>query len=251
MILSLRKDKGIVVQSRIFNDHDIVITLLSEFGIKSKFRFSGIKKSKKRPIICTEIGSYISLDYYFHDKFISNIKEASIVDRFESVKTNYKLFLLLNYICELSDRLFVDGEVHLRGFKLLYASLKELNENPFDLLFLPFFKLRLLKENGLVSDEFLCTHCMEPARIKKAVSFLPCKLELICEDCDLIKENHIQIVSLMEEMMNIKFAIMKNNNVPSSLIKTSDKIINQYLNHYLDIELKSFKFLYEALEDKI
>ena len=66
--MSLLKKRGIILQSTTYSEADALITLLSEDGIKEKFLIKGIKKSKKRPIVASEIGTLIHIDYYYHQK---------------------------------------------------------------------------------------------------------------------------------------------------------------------------------------
>ena len=130
--MSLIKEKGIVVSSKLVGEADALITLLGESGSKAKYRLKGIKKSKNRPIIASETGSYISIDFYLHkNEEIHNVKEVSITERFEKPKATYEGYLLVTYFCELIDTVLPNGDSHARCFELFYAAMLALNAGKF------------------------------------------------------------------------------------------------------------------------
>ena len=117
--MSLLKERGIVVASKLMGEADAVITLLCESGNKSKYRLKGIKKSKNRPIIASEPGTFISIDFYLHKNVeIFNVKEVSVIERFENPKTSYEGYLLITYFCELIDTILPNGDSHAKCFDL-------------------------------------------------------------------------------------------------------------------------------------
>lgn len=246
--MSLIKEKGIVVYSKLVGEADCVITLLCESGTKAKFRLKGIKKSKNRPIIASELGSLISIDYYAHKNVeIFNVKEVSVIERFENPKTSYEGFLLITYFCELIDTILPNGDSHSKCFDLFFAAMTVLNAKKFQPLILPFFKLRLLSLLGLVSKEFQCSICEEPILIKKSASLQFQNLEMICGDCNSLLKNQILSIRLMDRIFKTRFAVLSEEEISFAVIIDLDHVLNDYLRTYLNVNLKAFDPFYKSI----
>lgn len=249
--MSLVKEKGIVVSSRPMGEADAIITLLCESGNKAKFRLKGIKKSKNRPIIASETGTFISIDYYSHKNVeIFNVKEVSVLDRFENPKSSYEGFLLITYFCELVDTILPNGDSHEKCFDLFYAALCALNAGKFQPLILPFFKLRLLSLLGIVSKEFKCSHCEESVLNKNSAALQYMNLEMTCGDCHSSSKNQILSIRLMDKIFRVRFATLSQEEIPLSAIIDLDQILNDYLRSYLNVSLKAFDLFYKSIGKK-
>jgi DNA repair protein RecO (recombination protein O) len=230
---------------------DALITLLCESGSKAKYRLKGIKKSKNRPIIASEIGSFISVDFYLHKNTeIFNVKEVSIIERFENPKASYEGFLLITYFCELVDTILPNGDSHEKCFGLFYAALSMLNSGKFQPLILPFFKLRLLSLLGLVSKEFRCSGCDESILNNNSSSLQYMNLEMTCGDCHPPKKNQILTIRLMDRIFRTRFAQLSQEEIPFSAIIDLDQVLNDYLRSYLNVNLKAFDLFYKSIGTK-
>ena len=246
--MPLVKEKGIVVASKLMGEADSVITLLCESGTKAKFRLKGIKKSKNRPIIASEPGALISIDYYSHKNVeVFNVKEVSIIERFENPKASYEGFLLITYFCELIDTILPNGDSHAKCFELFYAAMSVLNAGKFQPLILPFFKLRLLSLLGLVSKEFFCSVCEESLLTKNSASLQFQNLEMICGDCNPTRKNQILSIRLMHRIFKNRFANLSQEEISFSVIVDLDQVLNDYLRTYLNVNLKAFDLFYKSI----
>ncbi|MCZ8154597.1 MAG: DNA repair protein RecO, partial [Leptospira sp.] len=86
--MALKKEKGIVIQSMDFGDSDRMISIAGASEIRMKFVSKGIRKSKRRAISSTELGSLVELDFYDqNEKEWKSIKEINLINRFDSVKS--------------------------------------------------------------------------------------------------------------------------------------------------------------------
>jgi DNA repair protein RecO (recombination protein O) len=245
--MSLSKDSGIVVESRPFGETDKIITLISQSGDKPSFILKGIRKSKNRPIVATEIGSLIEIVYYKHGhKEVYHAKEVHVQERFDSLKSNYLGFLVTNVFCEITNRLTPPGGEYKNIFELLQAALFSLNQNGFSILSVPFFKIRLLRALGLVSGEFICLNCESDIFAKNSASINSFNLDIYCNDCKQEK-NQIEILKLMKAMTIKSYSNLKLETIPISLIIELDQIFSNYMHHSLHIDFKSPEILYQAV----
>ncbi len=159
--MSLLKKRGIILQSTTYSEADALITLLSEDGIKEKFLIKGIKKSKKRPIVATEIGTLIHIDYYYHqnNNLFFLVKEISLEKRYDLIKNDYISTLILCLFLELVEKTLPEGFTEPKIFKLLFSALEALEKYGSKTLILPFFKFKLLLSLGVVPKDYICQKC--------------------------------------------------------------------------------------------
>ncbi|HNI91176.1 MAG TPA: DNA repair protein RecO, partial [Leptospiraceae bacterium] len=237
--------------TRQVGEADAVITILGESGTKAKYKLKGIKKSKNRPILASELGALIAIDYYQHkNEEIHNIKEVSLIERFEKIKETYEGYLLITYFCELMDTILPNGDSHEKCFELLNAAFHAINEENFQPLILPFFKLKLLSVLGLVSRELICHSCEEDMLLKNAASINSIHLDITCGDCMPPSKNQISIIKLMDRIFKSRYATLSKEETPISLISQLDQILNDYLRAYLNVTLKTFDLFYKSLGGK-
>lgn len=248
--MSLNKETGIVLFSRNFPNADSIVTLLGSTKSKTKYALKGIKKSKNRPIVSSEIGSLIAIDYYDHEKDgVKMIKEVNILNRFDAIKSSYGGFLILSYTAELLDKILPDGESYPKIFKLYFEFLTSLNSNEYSPLVLPFFKVKLLAQIGLFSGEFICHFCGQEVLEKKSVFVNPENWEVVCGDCQHVSKNYKTEVSLLSAMMKAKYKNLKSVEIPVSVIKEADSLLNIFLKYYLGASLKTADTFYKSISE--
>ncbi|MCE9499749.1 MAG: DNA repair protein RecO [Leptospira sp.] len=246
--MALKKETGIVVQSRNIADADSMITLLGKTGPKQKFLIRGLRKSRRRPIAAAETGSIISIDYYSHSqREILNVKEVSLLERFEKIKSSYGGFLLVSYMAEFADRILPEGETHEKMFLLFEQAMNSLEKEGYFPLLLPVFKLRILHYSGVLPKEFYCSSCGENILDKKTAYFNPQNFEIHCGDCHAIPKNNIEIIRFLVKVSRTSFQDLKEANVPDSIIQDTDFFLNGCIRNYLNISLKTSDMFYKSL----
>ncbi|MEM7181411.1 MAG: DNA repair protein RecO [Spirochaetota bacterium] len=248
--MSLKKDTGIVLHAKVFSDSDVIFTLLGESQAKARYVVKGIKKSKRRPILACEQGSQIRIDYYHHlHREVYNIKELHLINRFEVAKKGYDGFLLVSYLCDLVQAFLPDGDVYQRCYKILHAAFSYLQAEQYLPILLPFFKVRLLAEIGLISQEFFCHSCGIPVleMAEPAVHLEAWNFEITCSNCNAPPNNHIHILHLLDILFQSKYKTLLTHPVPLPVIIELDRALNTYIQAYLNRHIKSHALLYQTL----
>lgn len=229
---------------------DALITVLGKTQPKAKYILKGIKKSKNRPIVASEISTQIQLDFYSHEKDETRIvKEVSVVNRFEKIKSSFGGFVLLGYTSELLDQLLPDGESHTAIYKLYLEFLNTIDENGYSPLIMPFFKIKLLAAVGLFSGEFRCIFCNMDVLEKKSAFINSENWEVTCGDCQNIQKNTINEIRLFNAIMKNRYLNLKNKSIPLPQIIEIDYLLNSYLKIYIGKPLKSANILYKSLKE--
>jgi DNA repair protein RecO (recombination protein O) len=246
--LSLCKSKGIVLKSIHVGEADTIIHLFTDLGNKIKLIIKGIRKSKNRSALTTEVGSYLEIDYYNHkDREIFNTKEIHLIERYDKIKKNYLSFLVLNYLLELNDKLLPDNDSNDKSFKLLKGGIDSLEEYGFQMLILPYYKWKFLLIQGIVSSEFICNHC---GRFHEDVDFLSLEqssFQYICNICNSQKENNNQLIKLIKSFTTKNYKILLNESIPKELVSKLDQRLNLFMSIQFTVILKSIELLYQSL----
>ncbi|TGK30887.1 DNA repair protein RecO [Leptospira gomenensis] len=249
---SLRKIRGIVLESRSILDGDALVRLLPEAGQVENFRVRGIRKSKTRAIASVEPGSLSDVDYY-HSKIkeTHNVKEISLINRFDKAKSGYFGTVLVSYLVELASAFTPDGAEHPGEFRLLYGALEELEENGPSALILPFFKLRLLVAGGFLSKELLCHSCGTELKEMTSVTLQTSPLEIVCGNCLHGDRNDLGTAQWIQTFLVLRFRDLKERKISVENILDLDRICNGILEPILRKKLKSALTLYEALGENL
>lgn len=249
--MALEKKRGIILQSKTVGEADALITLLSEDGSKLKFIIKGIKKSKKRPIIASEIGSIVNIDYYFHNHSnpIFNVKEINIEKRHDTIKNDYLSTLFLYLFLELMEKTIPEGERESRSFSLLERALEGLEKSGSNILILPFFKYKLLLGLGVIPKDYFCKKCDIKILEGKSAKIYFNSLEVICSNCENFEEDDIEIVRFFKQMTVKSYELILQDMIPTSLLLKTDRILDKFMFSNLGIETKSSEMLYRSLND--
>lgn len=245
--MPLIKDKGIVVGSQNLNEADVIITLISEYSFKKKLIIKGLKKSKKRAIAASEPGSYVDLEYYNKDSVeILYVKDISIIDRFEKIKSMYGGYLLTVYICELVDRILQDKEDSRKIFNMLNSFMKNLELQKYSPVILPYIKIKLMSLNGIIPVSFNCSNCGKDV-FQFEAAVINHDLLVICSYCRIVEKSDLNLIYTLELFLLKNYRELVSLNIKLADIIQADKFLNQYLGSYLGKDLQSFSALYQYL----
>jgi hypothetical protein len=156
-------ETGIVLSRRKESETNAVIHCLNQEGRIIPIRVHGIFATKKRDVITTEPGSLIEFTFYQSEsERINSQKEAVVKERFDFVKESYEGLTVLAYILELTEAMAL-GEPMPELYTLVSLGIDRLNTilkqdsgilkiNDNILLFIVFYKVRILKITGLLEE---------------------------------------------------------------------------------------------------
>lgn len=248
--MAIRKEIGIIIQSKDIGESDRLISLAGETQVRMNFISKGIRKSKRRAIISTELGCLVEVDYYDQaEKDWKSTKEIHLIKRYDELKKDYVGTLFVLYLTELTSQLYPDGENHPFLYQLLSGSLEVSNENGFRKEILPFFKLRALTHMGHFPTEFYCHTCGEEVLTKTKAYFSVDSREFLCSDCHPITKDHLPVLKLFHTMLSKKFSNVLVIFPKEAEYREGDMILNQFLRSLLGRELKSYFEFYKTIGD--
>jgi DNA repair protein RecO (recombination protein O) len=248
--MALKKEKGIVIQSLDYGDSDRMISLAGESEIRMKFISKGIRKSKRRAIASTELGSLIEIDFYDqNEKDWKSIKEVNLINRFDELKSSYSGSLLVFYFCEMIATLYPEGEGHPFLYQILLGAFEFADKNEFALELLPFFKVRTLANLGHFPTEFFCHSCGESVLTKRSAYFSIPNREFLCGDCHTLPKDQLPMIRFFQIILTHRFSKVLEVHEKTEIIKEADLTMNQFLRSITGKELKSYFEFYKSIGD--
>jgi DNA repair protein RecO (recombination protein O) len=248
--MALKKEKGIVIQSMDFGDSDRMISLAGESEVRMKFISKGIRKSKRRAIASTELGSLIEIDFYDqNEKDWKSIKEINLLNRYDEIKSSYLGTMFIFYLCEIITVLYPEGESHPFLYQILIGSFDFANENGFVIELLPFFKLRALANLGHFPTEFFCHSCGESVLAKKSAYFSMENREFLCGDCHTLPKDQLPMIQLFHVILSHRFSKFMEWKPKRETVREADYVLNQFLRSITGKELKSYFEFYKTIGD--
>jgi DNA repair protein RecO (recombination protein O) len=248
--MALKKERGIVIQSLDIGDSDRMISLAGASDIRLKFISKGIRKSKRRAISSTELGSLVEIDFYDQlEKDWKSIKEINLINRYDQIKSTYPGTLLMIYFCEMISTLYPEGESHPFLYQLLTGSFEYTESNGIKLALLPFFKLRALANLGHFPTEFFCHTCGESVFNRKSAYFDLENREFLCGDCHTLPRDQLMMIRFFHTILVNRFSKVMELHPARDLIKETDQVLNQFLRSITGKELKSYFEFYKTIGD--
>lgn len=199
---------GIVLSRKKHGEADALLQIISEGGEKLSLKLHGIFASKKRSAIAAEPGTIVQFIYYTEGQFHS-VKEAEVIERFTSLKDDYKSLVLLAAILEVTE-LSLNGPSAPEVYILLKSALEflafrttSIEERTFFAL-LSFYKIRICSHLGIMADPQTCAECGKELR---AIShWMMPELRFLCENCGQNPTaEHFGFADFMARSLSSKF----------------------------------------------
>ncbi len=248
--MALKKEKGIVIQSADFGDSDRMISLAGETDIRMKFISKGIRKSKRRAIASTELGSLIEIDFYDQsEKDWKSVKELNLINRFDQLKSSYLGTMFVFYFCEMIATLYPEGESHPFLYQVLVGSFEYAEEHGISLELLPFFKLRILANLGHFPTEFYCHSCGESVLQKNSAYFAMENREFLCGTCHTLPRDQLPMIRYFHQILTHRFSKLIELGTKREITRESDSVLNQFLRSITGKEFKSYFEFYKTVGD--
>jgi len=247
--MEIQKTDGIILSSYLFGEADNYSRVYTrEFG-KRDFIFKGIKKSKKRSKLITELGTIANLIYYYNEKKNSYVvNEFTIHKHYLKIRNNLKKILHLSFILETVQNTCGYDDPNISLFNLLYRGIATLSSTEYIEHLTVFFTIHLLKIEGIIPDFSRCKNCNKSDYIEFIIDtsdFLP-----ICSKC-CSYNSMIPLNRKMKEFIDIAL-YKKFLNFNHSKFNKKDLLnllfyLSLFLENYFQIKIKSKALLFSPI----
>lgn len=224
----LNNISGIILRKRIFMESDLILTVLSDKGLRYDLIVKGAGNGKSKRNNHLELMNSISGTIY-SGKTQTYLQTVQCQSSYSHLKDNLEYILRMQVILEIIEKTVLENDAHPEIYTILHQSLKDLNSkepNPFTpeitliklahfLGFLPSFKLcgncnnSLEEDNAHWNQEAGTLHCRScskehhthlPLKYRKALEFFRIAQPEQSKKVILRQEEHSKIQAFLPKL---------------------------------------------------
>lgn len=237
---------GIIFKSKRYKEADVLAKILTqEMGIFS-LDVRGALRAKSKLGAATLNFSYGTYTVNSTGKGISGLRTFKNVKQFENIYLDITKQAYASYILDLVDHAFVEYQADSQIYQLVFSALSKINDGYDAEIIKQMIELKMLNYYGVAPKLDSCLIC------QKKQGIFDFSLEMggiICSDHfnQISNRMHLapKVVSLIRTLALLDINRIGNININSQLKMASKKVIDRMYTRYLDLNLKSKKFLDE------
>lgn len=235
------KTQGIILKKQDWREYDRLFTFYSrDFG-KIRAVARGVKKIKSK--LAGHLQEFALIDLFIaNGRNIDQVGGALINKNFNEIRSSlYSVNTVLSGF-ELVDQLVKEHQKDEEIYNLLSEFLEAFNFNINNKNFKSFpqiFNLKFFSQLGYGPELFNCTICKK--KISDDINYFDSKSGLVCSSCRQDKK----LPSISKDLIKVLRFCLSNKlndylkiNINKSLENELIFLVNQFINNYLDKELK-------------
>ncbi len=235
----LKTIRGIVVNETPYSETSKILNILTEEGIVGVIA-KGAKslKSPLRVIACKF--TYADFTIYYNEGKLSTLKEGSIVDNFNHVKTDLVLISYLSYITELVVQV-IKQQMAPQIFHLYISTIKKLDEGLNPMVMMNILEIKLLDYLGVGIELNSCCVC---GSTKNIITIDPDRGGYICSKCytnEIIYDEKTRKMLRMYYLVDIDS--ITELKIKDYIVTNINRFLNIYYDRYTGLYLQSKNFL--------
>jgi len=246
--MPLKRATGIVIQSFDYGESDRIVTFFTlEFG-KMKGIAKGARRSRKRFANSLDLFCHVRILFFEkEDRSLTRVDQCDVVEFFPTLGQDIAGMCYGSYFVELVDAMVGERQSHTRVFELLRRFLSILNESGAKEEMLRIFEIRLLSLLGYRPNLTSCTHCRRPLERLEKIYFVPARGGIFCGKCCPTNENFFALamgtVRILEKSAETDLSKIHRLRFSARSLTESREILPRFIQHHLNRELKSLRFL--------
>ncbi len=209
----------------------------------------GARRSRRRFSNSLDLFCHVRILFFEKEETsLARIDQCDGVEFFPSLSQDLAKMSYGSYFVELVDAMVGEREAHNGVFDLLRIFLSGLNRTEPREEMLRIFEIRLLSLQGYRPNLDSCTRCQRPLDQVERISFVPARGGILCEKCaSFAKEKSFDLalgtVRLLEKSIETDLSKIHRLRFSSRSLSESREILPRFIQHHLNRELKSLRFL--------
>ncbi len=249
--MEIQKGNGVVLSSISSGEADKIARIYTRDYGKRNFIFKGIKKSRKRSAVASEIGTIINLLYYYHaNKEYHTVNEFKIQHHYFHIRENLSKILHLYLILESVEKTTGYNDPNKSIYDLLASGIDTLSKTIYDANLTVIFLLSLLRIHGILPDMKVCKSCGRSDFTDFHLDYSD--LMPICGKCagNKIKQGrgfNESIKGFISHALKEKFASIDHAGYKVDDINSLLFIICLFIENYFHIEINSKMMLFQNI----
>lgn len=232
----LKRTEGIVLKSSVFGEADLIVTYLSrDYGLIKVFAKSP-RKIKSRFGSSLEPLTYSKISFIGkEDANLPRLTQSDIIKAFQPLRDDFKCFLSISEILDMTLRFLPEKEPNFKAFKLLLDTLLKLESDTSNRLFYLYCKIKFLEIAGYSPRLDVCGRC--GANGNGHHHFYVSHGSIMCEKCIGDREESIRMTdgTLRFYRSLLKWSLSNINRVraPEYFLSEVNNIINSHIAYIL------------------
>ena len=236
--------KGVVISETPYKESSKILNILTNEGIIGVIS-KGCKNMKSPLRIISNKLVYSEFVIYYHEDSLSTLKEGSIINYLENIKSDLTLNSYLIYITDLTKQVINEGDKEKIFDDYINAVLK-INEGFNPLIITNILEVKYLDYLGAPINFKACVKCGNASDI---VTISSIEGGYICKNCytnEIIYDSKVIKMLKMYYLVDIK--TISELKISDSVINSINEFLIDYYNSYTGIYIKSKEFLNRIIE---
>lgn len=241
---NLIKLTGLVLSVTNVGDFDRRLVLLT----RERGKIATFVKGARRPnspfvAVCSPfIFGQFSL---YEGRTSYNVQSVEVSNYFSDLKKDLESVYFGMYFCEFADYLTSENNDEMLILKLLYQSLRALENKKLDRLLVRYiYEIKIMDYYGQGMQVFTCNRCGSAEELR---SFFSGYGGILCDQCAKIESGGLKIqestLYTLQYIMTSTIEKLYTFTVSKPVLRELQHITKQYLLYYVDHNFKTDKFL--------
>lgn len=246
MVRELEEVQGIIFKRRKYKEADALCKVFSkEKGIFSlDIRGAYRPKSKLGPVTMNySFGTYV---INTNGKGISNLRTYKNIKQFDGLYHELLKQAYASYLLDLVDHAFLEYQNLGQTYDLIFTALQKINDGADPEIIKQMVELKILQAYGVKPQLKGCIVC---GKTQGNFDYSLEKGGIVCEEHYALVPSRMRlnpkVVALIRTLALIKIERLGEIQIQPQLKKQSKRVINRIYTTYLDLNLKTKKFLDE------
>lgn len=242
--MALYKAEGVVLRTRAWGEADRIVTLLSPERGKVTLIAKGARRPRNRLAAGTQLFSYVEI-LAATGASLGSISQCEIKDSFRDLRDDLDKMTYGFYIAELVDELAPENEPDEELFALvlhLFYLLRHRNPR----IVVVIAAAKLFSRAGYRPQAGSCIQCNQTGAAGE-VLFSPALGGMLCGNCRTADPAALPVtpatLDWLERLIAFDTAAPEKFSLPAAVLKELEIIMERYIQHRLEKNLKSGKFL--------
>lgn len=235
----LKKIKGIVISEVSYKDSSKILNIISSEGIIGVIS-KGCKNIKSNLRIISNKLIYGEFIIYYNDSKLSTLKEGSIINSFDNIKTDLNKISHATYITDLVNQIMKQNS-NFEVYDLYLNALKKIDEGLNPTVIMNILEIKLLDYLGVGINLNGCVKCGSKTGI---VTMDADEGGYICQNCytnEAILDEKVRKMLRMYYLVDIDS--IKELKIKDYVITSINRFLFTYYDRYTGLYIKSREFL--------
>lgn len=228
--------QGIILRAVKYKENDLILTIFSRKLGKISAIAKGARRAKSPLLSSCQVFAYSNFTLRKRGTMYT-VNQSEIIKTFYEISYDLDAFSYATYAIQLIDYNLEQEVNNNRLFVLLAQTLYLYSNNPTDIVFIKnIFELKFLDYIGFRPIVNRCSNCQNK-NLENGV-FNIYQGGVICEKCKSLFEYNLKVdlttVRLMEYILNNDILTCSKVKVSKYIVNELNKILERYLNEYID-----------------